>query len=130
MTQAEHGEQLYSQVNDATSKVDLLKEEVAFNETLAKALENIRDFQQTLGLAEDAIRNDGFSDAVDLLKKAEGELLNVRVNRDPKVAGLLHAKIQDLRYTILGSLSDCWRNLLCVDSASSTITINDQIQSG
>ena len=130
MTQAEHGERLYSQVNDAASKVDLLKGEVAFNETLGKALENIRGLRQTLRFAESAIQNDDFSDAVDLLKRADGELLNVRVNQDPKVAGLLHAKIQDLRYTVAGSLTDCWKNLLYVDSTRSTITIRNQIQRG
>lgn len=128
MTQAEHGEQLSAQVNDALSKVDLLKGEVVFNERLATTLGDIRGLRQTLSVAENAIQNEGFSDAVNRFKKAETEILNLQGSQVSKVSGLFQAKIEHLRYNIVGGLTECWRNLLCVDSARSIITIKDQIQ--
>ncbi len=129
MTQADRGEQLRSNVSDAATKVVLLKKEVAFNETLVTTLKNLRGLRQTVDLTEAATQKDNFLDAVALLEKAEDGLGNMKDGQNTQVAGLLQAKITDLRYTLIESLTDCWKTLLYVDSTRSIISISNQIQS-
>lgn len=116
------------QVNDAASKVELLKEELAFNETLARTLCIIRGLRQTIILIEEAVGNDDLMVAERLLKEVEDELAKVRASQNPKVAGVLQAKIADLRYTLVDSLTDCWKSLVHVDPIDLNISIKDQIQ--
>lgn len=128
LTQAQHGSTLKYQVNDAASKVDLLKEELAFNETLARTLGILGGLRQTLSLIEKAVQKDDFLTGERLLEEAENELGKILASQNPKVAGVFGAKIADLRYTIVDSLTDCWNNLVHVDSTDLTISIKDQIQ--
>lgn len=128
MTQAQHGSTLTCQVNDAASKVDLLKDELAFNETLARTLGILRGLRQTLSLIEKAVQKDDFLTGERLLEEAENELGKILASQNPKVAGVFEAKLADLRYTIVDSLTDCWKNLVHVDSTDLAISIKDQIQ--
>lgn len=128
MTQAQHGEILQDQVNDAANKVDLLQEELAFNETLARTLGIIRGLRQTLCLVEKAVQNSDFLAAEKFLEKAEDELAKVLASQNPKVAGLIQAKIADLRYAVVESLTDFWKILVQVDHTDLSISIKDQIQ--
>lgn len=127
MRDAEQGGKLQSHVTDAASKVSLLKGELVFNETLVITLETIAHLQKTLELIETAMQSDSFLDAVVLLEKAEEELVSLGVGSDTKVVGLLQAHTKDLRYTLVKSLSKCWRALLHVDSALSVVSIRNQI---
>lgn len=128
LAQAQHGEILQGQVNDAASKVALLKEELAFNETLARTLGIIRGLRQTLSLVEEAVQNDDFLIAERLLEEADDKLAKVLASQNPKVAGVFQAKIADLRYTLADSLTDCWKTLVYVDPTNLTISIKDQVQ--
>ena len=128
MTQTQHGEVLQGQVNDAANKVGLLKEELAFNETLARTLGIIHRLRQTLSVIETAVQNDDFLMGERLLEEAENELAKVLASQTPKIAGVFQAKIADLRYGIVDSLTDCWRTLVHVDPTDLTISVNDQTQ--
>lgn len=128
MTQAQQDEILKGQVNDAASKVGLLKEELAFSETLARTLGIIHGLRQTLSLIEEALQNDDFMVAERLLEKAEDELAKVLASQNPKVAGVLQAKIADLRYTLVDSLTDCWKSLVHVDPKGLSVSIKDHTQ--
>ncbi|MCJ1465987.1 hypothetical protein MMC07_004606 [Pseudocyphellaria aurata] len=128
--QAQHGEVLQGQVNDAAGKVDLLKQELVFNETLARTLEVIRGLQQTSSLVENAVQNNDLLIAEGLLEGAEDELAKVLASQNPKIAGVIQAKIADLRCTVVDSLTDCWKALVHVDLIDKAISIEDRIQRG
>lgn len=106
----------------------MLKEELLFNETLARTLEIIRGLQETSSLIEKAVHNNDLLIAEGLLEEAEDELAKVLAGQNPKIAGVFQARIADLRYTVVDSLTDCWKTLVHVDPTDMAISIEDRIQ--
>ena len=124
MEQAKQGELLEEQVNDATSKVGLLHGEVAFNKSLGATLEGVQAIQRTLDDVQRAILDGQLLQAVDLVGQVEGELDSIGVPRSTRVAGVLDAKVANLRNEVVERLTDCWKARICVDSARSSIKIS------
>lgn len=112
------------QVNDAASKVGLLNGEVAFNKSLGTVLERLQAIQRTLDLAQRATLDDRLLAAVDLLGQVEEDLASLSVSRSTRVAGVLGAKITDLREHVIEKLTRCWKTFVNVNSARSSIVIN------
>lgn len=128
VAQAKYGEQLEGQVRDAASKLELLKREVVFTDTLTSTLEIIRGVRQALGSIERAIQSVNFLDAVVLLEESDVKLVNLRTNYSPTVAGLLLVEITSLRDAVITGIMNCWKALFHVDSKRSLLYIKDQIQ--
>ena len=127
MEQAQHGETLEEQVNDATSKLGLLNGELAFNESLRATLEEVQATQRTLDLVQRAIVAGRLLEAVDLLEQVGGELDSIPVSRSTRVAGILGLKAADLRNDVVKKLTDCWKVYICVDSARSSIKFSHSL---
>ena len=124
MEQAQQGELLEEQVNDATSKLGLLHGEVTFNKSLGATLEGVQAIQRTLSDVRRAILDGQLLQAVDLVGQVEGQLDSNGVPRSTRVAGVLDAKVTSLRNDLLERLTDCWKARICVDSARSSIKIS------
>lgn len=122
--QAGQGELLEDRVNDAASKVGLLNGEVAFTKSLGATLEGVQAIQKTLALVQKAILADRLLEAVDLLGQVEGKLDSIHVPRSTRVAGVLGAKIADLRKDAVEKLTGYWKAYICVDAARSSIKIS------
>lgn len=127
MEQARQGQYLEDQVNDATSKVQLLNGEVAFNNSLGATLERVQAIQRTLDIVQRAILTGRFVEAVDFLEQVEGELDSIPGPRSSRVAGILDLKIADLRNDVVEKLTDCWKACICIDSARSSIRISRSV---
>ena len=127
MEQAHHGETLEEQVNDATSKLELLNGELAFNESLRATLEEVQATQRTLDLVQRAIVAGRLLEAVDLLEQVGGELDSIPVPQSTRVAGILGLKAADLRNDVVKKLTDCWKVYICVDSARSSIKLSHSL---
>ena len=123
MEQARQGEHLEGQVNDAASKVDLLNGEVAFNKILGGTLERLQAIRRTLVLIQRAAFDNRLLEAVDLLSQVDGDLESISISRSTRVAGVLGAKIADLRNHVIERLTDCWNSYVKVDTPTSSITI-------
>ena len=130
MRQAQQGELLEERVNDATSKVSLLDGEVAFNESLAATLGEIQAIQKTLDLVLRAILAGQLLEAVDLLGQAEEAFEFTLLPRSTKAAGVLGAKIADLRSDVVEKLTDCWKAHIFVDAARSSLKISPNPNGG
>lgn len=126
--QATQGEQLQSRANDAARTLDFLKGEINFSWTLVKTLESIGCVQQTLGISQNSIYNDNFEEAVDLLRKAEEELITIRSISNTVAVGLLQTSINGFRLAVLKTLEECWHVLLKTDHMKSKISIKHHIQ--
>lgn len=124
MEQAQQGELLEEQVNDATSKVGLLHGEVAFNKSLGATLEGVQAIQRTLDDVQRAILDGQLLQAVDLVGQVEGELDTIGVPRSTRVAGVLDVKVANLRNEVVERLTDCWKARICDDPARSSIKIS------
>lgn len=124
MEQAQQGELLEEQVNDATSKVGLLHGEVAFNKSLGATLEGVQAIQRTLDDVQRAILDGQLLQAVDLVRQGEGEFDSIGIPRSTRVAGVLDAKVANLRNEVAERLKDCWKARICVDSARSSVKIS------
>ena len=124
MEQARQGEVLEEKVNDATSKVGLLNGELAFSKSLGATLERVQAIQTNLDLVQGAVLAGRFLEAVDIIGQVEGELDSIPVPRNTRVAGVLVAKVADLRTGVIEKLTDCWKAYVCTDSARSSIKIS------
>ena len=124
MEQARQGELLEEQVNDATSKLELLNGEVAFNNSLGATLEGVQAIQRTLDLVQRAILAGRLLEAVDLLRQVAEELDSIPVPQNTRVASVLGAKVADLRDDVVEKLIGCWKAYICVGSARSSIKIS------
>lgn len=127
MEQARQGKLLEDQINDAASKVGLLNGEVSFDKSLGGTLERLQAMQRTLNAVQAAILDGRLLEAVDLLGQVEGEFDSIPVSRSTRVAGVLRAKITDLRNDVGEKLIDCWKAYIGVDSARSSIRITQSL---
>lgn len=124
MEQARQGEVLEEKVRDATSKVGLLNGELAFNKSLGSILERVQAIQKTLDLLQRAILDGQLLESVELLGQADTGLDSIIVSRSTRVAGVLDARVADIRNDVVEKLTDCWKAYVCVDSARSSIKIS------
>lgn len=126
MTQAQDGQQLQDQVNDAASKLRLLRDEVVFNGNLATTMQRILAVRTTLDRIQEAILGNDFLEAAGLLDQGDEELGSLRECQDSRVAALLRTRIADLRQDVILNTRKCWDELIYVNAATSTVTIREQ----
>ena len=69
-------------------------------------------------------------EAVEWLGQVEGELDSTPLPRSTGVAGILGAKVTDLRNDLVEKLTDCWKAYICVDRARSSIKIIPSLNGG
>lgn len=112
------------QVNDAASKLNLLNGEVAFNKSLGTLLQRLQAIQRTLDLTQRATIDDQLLEAVSLLGQVEADLASLSIAQSTRVASILAAKVTDLREHVIEKLTKCWSVFIQVDSARSSISIN------
>ncbi len=128
VTQAQDGQKLQDQVNDAASKVRLLQNEVVFNESLATTMERILAVRRTLDHIQEAILGNNLLEAAGLLDQGNAELGSLQECQNSRVAGLLRTRIADLRQGVVMDTRKCWSDLICINAAASTITIKQQLE--
>lgn len=127
--QSEAGKSLEDQVNDASSKVDLLKGEVSFNETLAETLEHIARVHQLLNSVQEAALGDRLVDAIVWLEKAQIEIGMLRAFENTRIATVFKGKATDLYKAIVETMDDCWNAMIRMDQSTGRIEIKHEIQS-
>ena len=120
---ADEGIQLQTVVRDSKAKVDLLNGEVIFTEVLAGTLQQVHEIRYILDCVQNAALDYRLVDAVTLLKEAELQLGSLKACRNTRLAGLLKAKIEDLRTTVGNALGECWESIIQVDFKNSLISI-------
>ncbi|KAL6716444.1 ribosome biogenesis protein ytm1 [Lecanora helva] len=128
VNQAQQCEHLEAQVNDAASKVNLLNDEIAFNESLGAILEQLRSIQRMLDLVQRATLDENLLEAVTLLKQVDENSAILAVTRSSRVFRVLEAKITDLRTHIKGKVTESWNHRIVVDPAKACIQVRQETE--
>ena len=108
--QSDAGKTLDDRVGDASSKVDLLKGEVMFNETLVKTLEHIQRIHHLLNSVQEAALGDRLVDAIVLLEKAQEEIGLLRSYENTTISTILKGKAAELNKAVIETIEECWND--------------------
>jgi centromere/kinetochore protein ZW10 len=126
--QAEAGKETTARVQDAASKVSLLHTEIAYNESLAQAVEQLRDISSLLDSAQDAAVQGRVMHAIHTLEDADGAFKRLGLFGTTRVVGVLKNKEEQLKKAIVETVTDSWNGLISVDHTSHSISLQHSIE--
>lgn len=128
MQQAEAGKENTARVQDAASKVSLLHTEIAYNETLAQAVEQLRDISTLLDSAQNAAVRGHVLHAIATLDDARDAFKRLGPFETTRVVGVLRNKEEQLRKAIVETVTDSWNGLIAVDNVNHKISLHQSIE--
>ena len=120
---SKEAQRLQSEVKDAASKVDLLNDELSFNESLTRNLEQVYELQKNIKAVEDASFEDGLESPIRLLQVAREQLSVFRDVQDTRLNGLFEEKIGALAKLAEGAAIERWESCFETDAVGSSLTI-------
>ena len=104
--------------------MELLQNEISFNQTLTENLKEILHLDLQLNSVDTALDNGQVTSAIDILEATE--ILIARASFPPRsgVAGILSDKTSGLRKSIVASLHKHWESLVRIDRKLGTLVIS------
>lgn len=126
--QAEEGKANTARVQDAASKVSLLHTEIAYNESLARVVEQLRDISTVLDSAQEAAVQVHIIHALERLEDADGAFTHLGPFESTRAVGVLRSKEDQLKKAITENVTESWNGLLAVDNANNRISLKDTIE--
>ncbi|KAF1945435.1 WD40 repeat-like protein [Clathrospora elynae] len=126
--QAEGGKETTAHVQDAASKVSLLHSEIAYNESLAQAVEQLRDISTLLDSAQNAAVHGHVMHAIHILEDTCGAFKRLGPFGTTRVVGVLKHKEEQLKKAIVETVTDSWNGLVSVDSTNHSILLERSIK--
>ncbi|KAL9007094.1 MAG: hypothetical protein Q9188_000129 [Gyalolechia gomerana] len=126
---AERDEELRQSVHDAGSKLRLLEGEVAFNESLAATLEQIRRGRHRADKIQSLLSQGGLSEAVELCVENEAELATIPSGRNVRAIAVLRNEGIETRHDIVRALTQKWYDVVEVDDQTSTVSLSQSAES-
>jgi centromere/kinetochore protein ZW10 len=115
-------------VQDAASKVSLLHTEIAYNASLARVVEQLRDISTVLDSAQEAAVRGHVIHALERLEDADGAFKNLGQFEATRAVGVLRAKEDQLKKAIIENVTDSWNGLIAVDSTNNRISLKETIE--
>ncbi|KAH9860517.1 hypothetical protein J1614_011848 [Plenodomus biglobosus] len=128
--QAEHGNEHTARVQDSASKVSLLHSEIAHNESLTQVVEQLRDISTLLDSAQNATVHGHVMHALQTLEDAHNAFKRLGAFEATRVVGVLKSREDQLRKTIIETVTEAWDALLTVNEADSSISLKQSVQEG
>jgi centromere/kinetochore protein ZW10 len=125
---AEEGKTNTARVQDAASKVGLLNNEIAYNESLARVIEQLRDISTLLDSAQDAAVRGHVMYAIERLEDVDGAFKNLGRFGNTRVVAVLKGKEAQMRKAIIDVLTESWNGLLDVDAVNNKVSLKDTIE--
>lgn len=126
--QAEGSKERQARVQDAASKVSLLNSEIAYNESLAQVLEQLRDISTLLDSAQSAAVHGHVMHALNTLEDADGAFKRLGPFETTRAVAILKHKEEQLRQAIIDTVTDSWNSLLQVDKTTDKISLRQSIE--
>lgn len=126
--QAEAGRDSTARIQDAASKTSLLHSEIAYNESLAQVLEQLRDISALLDSARDAAVGGHILHAIDRIEDADGAFKRLGAFQATRVVGVLRTKQDTLRKAIIEDVTKSWNGLIVTDVANRKITLKGSVE--
>lgn len=130
MQHAEEGKANTAHVQDAASKVGLLDTEIAYNESLARVIEQLRDISTLLDSVQDAAVRGHVMYAIERLEDVDGALKSLGPFGSARVVAVLKSKEAQMRKAIVETVTDSWNGLLEIDAANNRVSLKDTIDRG
>ncbi|EGE86770.1 is centromere binding protein at prophase [Blastomyces dermatitidis ATCC 18188] len=121
--QHEIGQQLQGQVTDASKKVELLENEIAFNEAVTRKLEDIRTIDYRISSALMAIDQDDLETATGLFEEIEMLMKTTDLPPTTPVLRVLSGNVAGLRTAIATTALQKWNSLVKLDSKLGLMTV-------
>lgn len=128
MKHAEAGKTVTAQVQDAANNVSFLHTEIAYTESLARALEQLRDISTLLDSAQNAAVHGHIMHALQTLEDANGAFKRLGPFETTRPVAVLRNKEEHLRKAIVETVTESWNGLIVVDSASHKISLKQSIE--
>ncbi|KAF3044752.1 ribosome bioproteinsis protein ytm1 [Didymella heteroderae] len=125
---AEEGKANTLQVQDAASKVSLLHTEIAYNESLARVIEQLRDISTLLDSAQEAAVRGHVMYAIERLEDVGSALKGMGSFESTRVVGVVKNKESQMRKAIVETVTEAWNGLLEVDAANNKVSFRDSIE--
>ncbi|KAI4935649.1 uncharacterized protein J4E92_002940 [Alternaria infectoria] len=126
--QAEAGKENTARVQDAASKVSLLHTEIAYNESLARAVEQLRDISTLLDSAQNAAVHGHVMHAIQTLEDADGAFQGLGLFTTTRAVGVLKNKEEQLKKAIVETVTETWNGLIAVDNTNHKISLHQSIE--
>ena len=123
--EAEAGKALKAHAGDAANKVDLLRKELDFNETLAGTLETLQVVAGLLDSVQNAMGEDerDLSKSLGKLEEAQRTLGGLDGFKNMRFAGLLEKRTGQIKERLVEEILGCWNSLVVVDTDQQSITV-------
>jgi centromere/kinetochore protein ZW10 len=125
---AEEGKANTLRVQDAASKVSLLHTEIAYNESLARVIEQLRDISTLLDSAQEAAVRGHVMYAIERLEDVSSALGSMGPFGSTRVVGVVRSKESQMRKAIIETVTETWNSLLEVDTANNKVSFRDSIE--
>ncbi|OJD28127.1 hypothetical protein ACJ73_00475 [Blastomyces percursus] len=121
--QHEIGQQLQSHVTDASKKVELLENEIAFNEAVVRNLQDIRTIDYRISSAQMAIDQDDLGTATGLFEEIEMLMKTIDLPSTTPILRVLSGNVAGLRTAIANFALQKWKSLVKIDSKLGQMTV-------
>ena len=125
--EAEAGKSLRAHVEDTSNKVNLLRKELDFNETLADTLEQLQIVSGLLDSAQDAVFQDELLESLEKLDNARSVMMQLEAYDNTRFAGILKRRANQLQELLGGKLLDIWSKSIVCDYDNRKLTIHSNL---
>lgn len=102
--------------------------EIAYNEKLARVIEQLRDISTLLDSAQDAAVRGHVMYAIQRLEDVDGAFKSLGPFGSTRVAGVLKSKESQMRKAIIETVTESWNGLLYVDASNNRVSLKDSIE--
>jgi centromere/kinetochore protein ZW10 len=126
--QAEEGKKHTAHVQDAASKVSLLHTEIAYNESLVRVVEQLRNISSLLDSAQEAAVVGHVIKALERLENADVAFKNLGAFESTRAVGVLRMKEDQLKMALVETVTESWNGLVVVDYTNRRISLKDSIE--
>ncbi|KAF2033817.1 WD40 repeat-like protein [Setomelanomma holmii] len=126
--QAEEGKANTARVQDAASKVSLLHTEIAYNKSLARTVEQLRDISTVLDSAQEAAVHGHILHSLERLEDADGAFKSLGQFESTRAVSVLRTKEDQLKKAIIETVTESWNGLVLVDNTKHKISLRESIE--
>jgi len=125
--QAQAGQNLRDEHHDASNKVTLLREEMAFNEHLYEMLERINLIKKVLQEAQIALDTGKLLKGIESVVQAHKRIADLEGHQESRrYAAMIQEKASKLRTVAANTARECWSHLVVV--ADNKLTFEREVE--
>ncbi|CAO1596585.1 ribosome bioproteinsis protein ytm1 [Xanthoria calcicola] len=125
---AQKSRDLQRDVHDASSKLHLLEEELAFNQAVAAMIEDACHVRRAIGQIQHLSSQGDLLEAIEIMVETEKNLELADKSHRIKAFGVLAIVTKDLRQEIVEALNRRWHHSIRIDAQTCTVSLPQNLQ--